>query len=74
MTYLRLPDPDTPQREVPLHSLLEYGSIVLAIICSLSLISWAIGSQPFVIVNPFAALLLLVMSPFVYWMGRAARR
>ncbi len=62
------------RRKATLHCILEYGSIFFVILCSLSLISWFLEIQSFVIVKPFAALVFLVSSPFVYWMGRAARR
>jgi hypothetical protein len=61
------------RREIPLHNLLEYGAVVIALLCLLSVISWAANVQPLTIINPFAAFLGFVMSPFMYLMGRAAR-
>src|SRR3972149_9698967 len=62
------PQPQAQVRDIPLHSLLEHGAVVLALVCLLSLISWVANVQPLVIINPFAALLGLVMSPFLYLM------
>lgn len=58
---------------IPLHSLLKNGAKIIGFICFFSLLSWFIGNQQAMIVNPFAALLLLVASPFIYLMGRAAK-
>ena len=60
-------------RDIPFSTLLQSGAFVVAVVCFLSLVSWFTDHGPLIIVNPFVALLLLVMSPFIYMMGRAAR-
>jgi len=59
---------------VSLHTLLEYGSLILGAILALSIISWWIGSESFMLVTPFPALIGLLLCPFLFAMGRAARR
>ena len=54
---------------VRMDSLLRRGAVLAALVAALSLVSWATGDFPAVIVNPFASLMVIVLSPFVYWMG-----
>jgi hypothetical protein len=54
--------------------LLAFLAALLGIVASLSLLSWLSDWGPMVILNPFVAMLLLVLCPFVALMGVAARR
>ena len=60
------------RRTIRLSTLLERGAIILAFLFVLVLMSWFTTEIP--LMNPFAAFLGLVGTPFMYWMGRAARR
>lgn len=57
---------------VPLHKVLEFGSVLLCFICLAGISSWLINDAP--LINPFAATLGLLASPFFYVMGRVARK
>jgi hypothetical protein len=57
--------------DVPLHSILRFAAFFTAIICLGSLAMWLADMPP--IINPFISLLGLVLSPFLYAMGQAAR-
>lgn len=63
-----------PGRSIPLHVLLESGSIVVGLACLSSLLSWIFNDSSLIIINPFAALLILIATPFFYLMGRASRK
>lgn len=60
----------TPQptvRRVRVSAILQKGSIIVAIICILSLVSLFWTNSP--IMNPFLSLLMLIAAPFFYGMG-----
>ena len=64
--------PEAPQG-LSLSKLLKFGSVSLAVVCAESLALFAVGYPEMGVLNPFAAVLFLVASPFFYWMGRLAR-
>lgn len=57
---------------VRISSLLKKGSLFLAVLCVVSLITWAISDVP--IMSPFIALLVLISLPFTYLMGSQMQR
>lgn len=57
--------------DIPLHSLLRFSALLCAFICIGSLAMWLTDLPP--LINPFAALLGLIASPFFFAMGQAAR-
>lgn len=63
---------DRQARDVPLHVVLEIGSLFAGTLAVGSIAAWLIGGSP--LLNPFAAMLTLVASPFFFAMGRLARR
>lgn len=63
-----------PGRSIPLHVLLKSGSIVVGLASLSSLLSWIASDSSLIIINPFAALLILIATPFFYLMGRVSRK
>lgn len=59
------------ENDVPLHSLLRFAGGLTAFLCVASIAMWLSDVPP--LLNPFAAMLGLVVSPFFYAMGLAAR-
>lgn len=57
---------------VPVYLILQLGAVFLAVICVAALVGWIATSVP--LVNPFAATLGIIASPFFFWMGRIARK
>lgn len=63
------------QREkgLSLSKLLRVGAVCVAIACLETLAFFVAGHPDMGILNPFAAMLFLLASPFFYWMGKLAR-
>ena len=59
-------------RDVPLHVVLEIGSLLAGTLAVGSIAAWLLGGSP--LLNPFTAMLTLIASPFFFAMGRLARR
>jgi hypothetical protein len=57
--------------DVPLHSLLRFGSVLTLVVCLGSIGMWLVDLPS--LINPFAALLGVVIAPFFYLMGDATR-
>lgn len=57
--------------DIPLHSLLRFAAVLTFTVCGGSLAMW-LGDFPS-LVNPFASMLGIVASPFLFAMGEAAR-
>lgn len=64
---------DQSIRGVSLSRLLKVGSLCVAVACSETLLFLALGVPELGILNPFAAFLFLVASPFFYVMGKLAK-
>lgn len=58
-------------KTVKLHNLLIVGSIFVGFICLAGLLTWLISD--IILVNPFAAILGLIASPFFFVMGKIAK-
>jgi len=66
-----LPHLQTQTKSVPLHLLLEVGSLIVGAISIGSIAIWLSGHIP--LLNPFASMLILLATPFFFSMGRIAR-
>ncbi|WP_457425587.1 hypothetical protein [Roseateles sp. P5_E7] len=59
------------ENDIPLHSLLAFVALLLVVIGVVSVSMWLNDSV--ILLNPAVGMLCVVVSPFVYLMGRAAR-
>lgn len=57
---------------VPLWAILQFGAALMLLTSAGSLIQWIFSYSA--ILNPFVSMLTIVASPFVYLMGRVAKR
>lgn len=68
---LELTSTSQQPKSIPLHLLLELGSLVAGAISIGSIAVWISGYVP--LINPFASMLILLASPFFFVMGKISR-
>ena len=68
---VRVPEGTSMPNGVPLPKLLTLVAVVLAAFSMTSMVTWLVGSIP--LIHPVVSLMSLFASPFIYWMGRAAK-